>query len=713
MDTEVTTRVRTNCRACGHAGCGAYVEVVGGKATRILPDKAHPISKGYLCRKARGFIDDMQYHPDRLKYPMRRAGERGEGKWERISWDEALTAIAAKFNQIKDESGPEAVVFGHGTGRSHHRFIYRLANAFGSPNVLANGHICYLPRLAVSKQLGMSVPIVDYDNHPQCIMSWGSNTIVSNADEYIGVNLALNLKHHPKYIVVDPQRTKLAEKADIWLQLRPGTDVALAMAMMHVMVAEDLYDKEFVEKYSHGFDQFAERLKEYTPEVAEQITWVPKDKIIAAARLFAEIKPAAIQWGVGIEHNVNCANSDRCLIYMSALTGNLDAPGGNVMFGPPPGLPRMEFCGQNFHDAVDRMLGGEKYRLAASINRTSPHAVWDAIEYGDPYQARALLIMGSNPLVARENTERVERCLKKVEFLVMADVFPTPSTELADIVLPAATWLEFDNIADYWKSHGYIFPRPKIVEPEGEAMSDIEILNELGKKLGFEDQFWDSYEDSLDYILEPEGITWEQFKDMGYLRNEPTFRKYETEGFKSPSGKFELYIQQNADWGYDPLPAHMEPPESPAREPEFVQKYPLVLTTGTRVKEYFGSEHRHSKFLRKKHPAPLLTLHPDAAAARGIADGDWVYIENPRGKVKHKARVFDGIDPRVVAAEFGWWYPELDAPGYGYRDCNINLLTDDLHVGPESGATNLKGLMCEVTRVPDQETADPGQLEAV
>ncbi|MDJ0926517.1 MAG: molybdopterin-dependent oxidoreductase [Gammaproteobacteria bacterium] len=695
------TRIRTNCRACGHAGCGAYVVVEDGRATKILPDKEHPISKGYLCRKARGFMEDMQYHPDRLLYPQRRVGERGEGKWERISWNDALDTIASKLNQIKTESGPESVVFGHGTGRSHHRFIYRVANFFGTPNVLANGHICYLPRLAVSKQLGIPVPIVDYDNHPSCIMSWGSNTINSNADEYIGVNLGLNLKRKPQYIVVDPQRTKLAQKADIWLQLRPGTDVALAMAMMHVMVKENLYDHEFVENYSYGFDKFVERLEEYPPEVAEKITWVPAEKIVAAARMFAKAKPAAIQWGVGIEHNVNCANSDRCLIFMSALTGNLDAPGGNVLFGPPPGLPRMEFCGQEFQDRADKMLGGTRYRLAASINRISPHVVWDAIEHGDPYQVRALMIMGSNPLLVRENSARVERCLKQVEFLVMADIFPTPSTEMADILLPAATWLEFDNIADYWKSHGYIFPRPKIVEPPGEAKSDIEILNELGKRLGFADEFWDTYQDSLDYILEPAGVSWEEFKDMHYLHNEPQYYKYKTEGFKSPTGKFEFYIQQNADWGYDPLPAHVEPPESPSSDPELTDKYPLVLTTGTRTQEYFGSEHRQSKFLRKKHPDPLLHIHPETAAARGIAHGDWVYIENARGKVKHKAQVDDGIDPRVVAAEFGWWYPERPAPDYGFRDCNINFLIDDLNVGPESGATNLKGLMCEVSRVPN------------
>ena len=310
---------------------------------------------------------------------------------------------------------------------------------------------------------------------------------------YIGINLGLNLKRKPKYIVVDPQRTDLAKKADIHLQLRPGTDVALSMAMMHVMVKEALDDKHFVQHYTTGFEQFRERLEAYSPEVAAEISWVPKELIIKAARLFASIKPAAIQWGVGIEHGVNCANSDRTLIYVVALTGNLDVPGGNVMFGPPPELPCMEFCGQNFHSNIDRMLGVSRYRLAASINRITPHVIWDAIETGEPYPMRAMMINGSNPLAVRVNTAHVYEALQNIGFLVVADIFPTPTTELADIVLPAKTWLEFDNIADHWKSHGYLFPRPKILKVPGEALADVEMLNELGKKLGFADQFWDSY----------------------------------------------------------------------------------------------------------------------------------------------------------------------------------------------------------------------------
>lgn len=283
--------------------------------------------------------------------------------------------------------------------------------------------------------------------------------------------------------------------------------------------------------------------------------------------------------------------------------------------------------------------------------------VWDAIEKADPYQVRAMVVFASNSLNARENSKRVYDILKnKLEFFAAIDVFPTPTTELADLVLPAATWLENDNIADYWKVHGFVFPRNIVVDPEGEARSDHMILNELGRKLGFEEYFWEDYYDSLDHILEPAGLDWNKFKDMPYLQTEPKFRKHETEGFNSESGKLDFYLHKYEEWGYDPMPNFVEPPESPAREAEFVEQYPLVLITGQRIFNYFGSEHRQSAYLRKSHPDPLVEIHPDTAKERGIEEGDWVTIESPRGKVRFRARLFEGIDPRVVSAEFGWWF---------------------------------------------------------
>ena len=365
--------VRTICRSCGHGGCGVYVVVEDGKVVKIKPDREHPVSKGYTCKKAYGSIE-LQYHPDRLSHPIRRTGARGEGKWERISWEEALTEIAEKLNQFKRESGAESVVFGHGTGRDFHRFVYRVANLFGSPNVLTPGHMCYLPRVAISKLMGMDISLCDYDGNPACVVAWGSNHLISNPDENKGINLAKTLKNGAKFIVIDPRRTKLADKADLFLQIRPATDSALALAMMHVIVKEDLYDHHFVENYTTGFDKFVERLEEFTPERAEKITWVPREKIIEAARLYATTGPAAMQWGVGIEQNINCVDADRALIYLVALTGNLDVPGGNVIFGLPPGLPRAKFSlfDQLPPEQHAKMLGADNYKLGQPLTGSHP-----------------------------------------------------------------------------------------------------------------------------------------------------------------------------------------------------------------------------------------------------------------------------------------------------------------------------------------------------
>ncbi|MBM3679498.1 MAG: molybdopterin oxidoreductase, partial [Actinobacteria bacterium] len=628
------------------------------------------------------------------------------GRWQQIPWDEALGLVADKLNAIKAESGSESVVFGHGTGRDFHRFVYRVSNLFGTPNVLTPGHMCYLPRIAISKVLGMDIALCDYDGGPRCVMAWGSNHLISNPDENKGINLAKTLSNGAKLIVVDPRRSKLTDKADLWLQLRPGTDAALALAMLNVIIEEGLYDRAFVERWTTGFDALRERAREYTPARAEEITWVPADLIVQAARLYAQTRPAALQWGVGIEQNVNCVDADRALIYLVALTGNLDVPGGNVVFGIPPGLPRAVFSLHSELPAEQKakLLGGDRYKLGATIGRLTPHVVWDAIETSEPYPVRALVIFASNTLAARENARRAYEALKKVEFLVTADIFPNATTELADVVLPAATWLENDNIADYWKVHGYVFPRVAVVEPEGEAWPDHRILNELGKRLGFEDRLWGTVEESLDAILEPAGVTWSEFRELPYLRTPPRYRKYEHDGFATRSGKLDLWIEQYAEWGYDPLPKHVEPPESPLSDPAFVARYPLVLTTGHRILNYFGSELRQSPGLRKTHPDPLVEIHPAAAAERGVADGDWVWIESPRGRIRMRARVTDGIDPRVVSAEFGWWFPEKGPPDYGWDESNVNVLTDDgPPLDPGMGATNLKGLMCEITAVASDE----------
>ena len=689
--------VKSHCRMC-HGGCGVIVYVKDGKVAKIAGDPDCPIAHGTLCTKGLASAQ-LAYHPDRLTYPVKRVGPKASGKWERISWDEALDTIAERILAYKEKYGPESVVFGYGTGRENEAVIYRIANLLGSPNVLTAGHFCYGPRISTGIITCGTNPIADYENFPKCIMMWGNNVTISNPDEYKGEPFSVALDHGAKLIVVDPRLTRPAARANVWLQLRPGTDAALALGMLNVIVNEELYDKEFVEKYIHGWEPFVKRVNEYPLDKVEEITWVPKEKIREAARLFATTKPAAIQWGVAIEQQNNCADNDRLLMFLMGITGNIDAPGGQVLnrtpnvvnvgqFGAHGMLPRDQFV---------KRLGGERFRLASRFAIIQPKCVWDAILEEKPYPVKMLFFISSNPVITRANATEVYRALEKVEFMAVADFFLTPTAELADIVLPAATWLEMDYVGDFWKRHGYILPRRKVIQI-GECRSDHEMLNDLAHRIGQGQYWWDNFEKALDYILHPMGITWNDFKKMNYIRGEVKYYKYKEGGFSTPTRKFELYSTTLEKMGYDPLPQHREPPESPVSAPELYKEYPYILITGARSPGFFHTENRQVPRLRELQRDPIVEIHPDAAAKEGIKEGDWVIIESRRGRVRQRAKIALGRDPRIVAAQHAWWFPENKDPGHGWDESNINILTDNALEGcdPAMGASNIRTLLCRI-----------------
>lgn len=704
MGTGEEQVIRSHCRLC-HGACGVLVHIRDGVVVKIEGDPESPMSRGSLCAKGLASVQ-LAYHPDRLRYPVKRAGAKGEGKWQRISWDEALDTIAARYKKIIEEYGAESIVLGQGTGRDYESFLYRFANLLGTPNVLTAGHQCYVSRVGATLITCGNLPVVDYDQNPRCVMVWGCNPLWTNPDEYVGENLSRTLANGAKLIVIDPRLTYLSSRADIWLQLRPGTDTALAFGMLNVIINEGLYDREFVEKYTHGWEQFVERVRQYPLDKVAEITWVPAETIKEAARLYAQTKPAAIQWGISIEQTLNCTDNNRILTDMMAITGNLDVPGGNVLFVPPPVRSTSEFARHRYlpQEQRDKQLGGNRYKLAQRVALITPKVCWDAIMTGKPYPVKAVHLHGSNPVITRANAKEVYQALKQVDFLVVADLFMTPTAELADIVLPVATWLEVNYVADLWKRHGYLFARQKVIEVD-ECWPDYKIFNELGKRMGQEGYWWDTVEGGLDYILEPSGLTWEQFKQKGYIKGEMEYRKYEKKGFSTPTRKVELYSTILEGWGYDPLPTYKESPESPVSTPELLKEYPYILTTGRRSPVFFHSANRMIPWLREIHPDPIVEIHPEVAEKHGIKDGDWVFIESPRGKVKQRARLTQGIDPRVVAAEHGWWFPEIATPDHGWDESNINILTDNALENNDVtvGANNLRALLCKIYLANEEE----------
>jgi anaerobic selenocysteine-containing dehydrogenase len=705
--------IKTACRNC-HGSCVADVYLKDGKIIKIKPDKDSPLSRGRMCPKGLSGIE-LVYHPDRLKYPMKRVGERGEGKWQRISWDEAYDILCDNINEITAKYGREAIAVGHGTGRHHMNQVIRFANTLGTPNWFEPGFAqCFFPRIAVAKMtIGEFMPCDYYgDVNPECIMVWGHNHIKSG---HGGENMFLigdAVKKGSKLIVVDPRRTELAERADLWLQVRPGSDAALAMAMVNVIIEEELYDKEFVENWTFGFEELKERAKEYPPKKVSEISWVPEEQIVEAARMFSAAKPGLMEWGLALEHTCNCIQAVRAVGLIPILTGNIDVPGGwvegmKLMDPPDKNLDRLAIEQQH------KRLGFGEYKLLTALDAPNPGShiptILEAMKTEKPYPIKCLLLFGNNGLLSIADTKNTYEAYMANDFICCMDLFMTPTAEISDLVLPAASWLELNEIIAYPAySANTVLVQKQIVRTH-ECKSDEEVFCELSKRLGLDwgaDKPEDIYNQQLkatgERYPEYKDINFERMKELNYISVPIEYRKYEKSGFKTRTGKAELYCTQLEAWGYDPLPYYVEPPETVFSQPELAKEYPLTLTTGGRSIYFFCTENRQMPSLRGKHPFPLVEIHPATAKEHGIEDGDWVYIETPRGRITQKARVTDGIDPRVINCEYGWWYPEVETPDHGLWESNANVLTPmSSPYDPAMGTYALRAFLCRIYKNED------------
>jgi anaerobic selenocysteine-containing dehydrogenase len=679
-----------------------------GKLVKVTGDPESPTSRGYLCVKGKA-APELLYHPDRLKYPLKRMGARGENKWQKISWDEALDTVSDKLLKFKQEFGAESIVGARGTGRPYYVLFHRFLNCLGTPNRLGFAHLCYGPRLVVSAMTCGTLPVCDYYGfggvYPRCVLVWGCNlTEVGASDGMCSYHLTQALRRGAKLIVVDPRGTALATRADHWLQVRPGTDAALALGMLHTIIQEGLYDKNFVSQWTVGFDKLAERAKEYPPEKVAGITWVPAEDIRAAARLYATTRPACIQWGVGIDQGINNFQTIRAILTLSGITGNMDVPGGDVFWVPPENVlmpvprlnPNIELPEKLPVESRAKMIGASKYILSTTIQ---PGEFINAVLSGKPYPLKALFIMGSNLLVGHSDCLRMVQALQKIDFTVAVDLFMTPTTQLADIVLPAASWLETDDIADMHMAW-CITARSKVTTV-GECRDDKQIIFDLAHRLGMEEDFpWHNVREYCDWVLKDTGINFDEFKKIGIIHGKMRYKKYEQQGFQTPSGKFEIYCSELKSMGYDPLPYFVEPPESPYATPELFEEYPLIILTGARVQAFFHSEGRQIKSLRQLNPDPCIEIHPETAARFGIDNGDWVWIESPRGgRIKQRARLTEAILPGVVSAQHGWWFPEKEPWDYGFQESNVNMLTHGMPVDPQTGSEPWRSFLCKIYKV--------------
>ncbi|MGA3128429.1 MAG: molybdopterin-dependent oxidoreductase [Candidatus Korobacteraceae bacterium] len=699
-----------------HGGCGVEVHVKDGKVTKIEGDPDHPWYHGRACPRVLAMTQYI-YSPNRLRHPLKRIGARGEDKWLEISWEEAFDICETRMRELADKYGPECMLFTQGTGRDVGGMISFLAYSYGSPNwcmMGLSGHSCFTPQLAAGYITQGDFTFPDaaqflpdrYDDPewvaPKCVISWGASMSRGCVDHYWSGHWFLDqMRRGAKLIVIDPRCTWEASRATIWLQPRPGTDGALALAFLNVVITEKLYDKDFVDKWCHGFDKLAERVQEYTPEKVEKLTWVPAEKIRQAARMYATETPSGIEIGRPVEGNPDGTTVIMTIHDLIAITGNLDVPGGNVICRSAYGVTTypynteevIQLYGEELYTKLsEKRIGADKYPLVKSFRAwAQPDEIIKQLETGKPYPIKGVWTQANNWLANQAGDPRRHyNAIKDLDFNVVVDLFMTPTAQaVADIVLPAASFPEKDSI---YCIGGPLNIIEKVIDVP-ECKSDWEINFTLAKRLNPKAVPWNTVKEMLTARMLPSGYTFESLgekrwdlapKDHAcgsrpYRRYEKgQLRKDKQPGFRTPTGKVELYCTSYEKWGYDPLPSYREPgPESPEQTPEVYKEFPLIMMTGRRSPVLFHSEHRNIPWLREIDPDPLIEINPETAKEKGIENGDWVWIEGTMGKCKRKAKVTPIIHPKTVMVPHAWWLPESDGKAphfYGVWDLNVNQL---------------------------------------
>ncbi len=743
-DGMIVTRTSVWSAPGCHEGCGVlvYSDKDTGKLISIEGDPEDPYMQGRLCPRCLAF-KQVEYHPDRILYPMKRTGERGENKWERISWDEALDTCEREFKRIIETYGPEYIHGHRGTARDIMWQVGRLMNTMGSPNEYGalSGTACYLPRVSLMIMTYGGMLIADmsqfqaerYESKdwvcPECTVVWGCNPTISNPDFYMGHWVTDVMKMGCKLISIEPRVTWLAAHADIHLMLRPGTDTAIALGMLRVIIEEDLYDHDFVDRWTYGFDALAERCMEKSLDEIAEMTWVPKEKIIAAARLFATSKPASIVWGLAVDMQSQGTPCAQSIAALWTITGNLDVPGGVVYTAAPMGVNQPSAGAWGYYDLLSeemqkKRIGWEKYPMYRyGLTQAMPDMCLEEAEAG---RLKGLWIQSSNTIACMScETERWYEALKQVEFCAAVDIFLNPTIQAyADIVMPVKTWAEKQGV----RAHYYFLSAiTGGIATEGEAESDCEINRRLGKRFDGDTKFkdtigrahdldawpWDTEIEVYDAIVEPSGFTWNELKENGPVYQKYIYRKYEKgllrpdgqPGFNTPTGRVELYSSLFEKFGYDPLPYIEEPGMSPVTQPELYKEYPLIMITGARTTSFFHSEHRQIPYLRQLTPDPWVQIHPRTAEALNISEGDWVWIENQRGRCRQRARLTFEVHEKEIAAQHGWWFPEQDGAEpnlYGFRQSDINQLLAN-KPGQTGFGADLKCTLCKVYRCKEEE----------
>jgi molybdopterin guanine dinucleotide-containing S/N-oxide reductase-like protein len=679
--------------ACPHDcpdACGVLITVRDGRATKIQGDPAHPVTRGFLCAKVAKYLDRV-YSPQRVLYPMRRVGPKGpqagpspastqtDSIFQRISWDEALDEIARRFKQISAEFGSEAILpYSYGgtlgtlnSASMDRRFFHRLGASQLQRNICSEAGEAGL-KSVIGVKLGTEP---EQFSHSRYVIAWGANIHGNNV--HLWPFIAEARRKGAKLVVIDPYRTRTAAVADWYLPINPGTDAALALGMMHVIINEKLYDADYVERHTFGFGGLREKVQAYSPERVAQWTGISAADIAKLAREYATVRPAVIRVNYGVQRSENGGMATRAITMLPCITGSWREVGGGLQLSTS-GAYGFNSAALERTDLMQQSLG----RPARTINMVELGTALNTLD--DP-PVKALFVYGSNPAAVCPNHNDVIRGLMRSDlFTVVHEQFLTDTADYANLVLPATTFFEHKELQKAY-GHYYVQMSHQAIEPLGECKSNVDLFRELAHYMRFEEPcFNDSVDEMIDAALTSKntrlsGINRERLEREGHVRlafeNQISdrgspfspFLPFASGGFQTPNGKAELYNESLKAQGLDPI-LKFTPPEESRHSPQ-AKNYPLELLA-RKADNFLNSTFSNLPSVQEMEEVGLLEMNASDAEARGIADGDTVRAFNRRGEILLKARVDGAVQPGVVAARLHW--AKLEA---GKR--NINVLTSE------------------------------------
>jgi len=664
--------------ACPHDcpdTCAMLVEVTDGRATNVSGDEAHKPTRGFLCTKVTRYLERV-YHPDRLLYPMRRTGAKGEGRFARISWDEAVAEIAERFRRIAESvDGAESILpYSYGGtmgivqgGSMDRRFFHRLGASLLERTICASAGTAGLVATMGSKYG------TDMENfhRARLIVLWGTNTLTSNIHLWPEIKEAL--ANGARLIGIDPYRNQTLDHCQQFIQVRPGTDAALALAMIQVIISEGLCDYDYIEKHTLGFELLKERAAAWPPSRAAAVCGISEAEIIGFAREYATTRPAVIRINYGLQRHAGGGMAVRAIACLPALVGAWREAGGGVLLSTSGAF------------ALD-----ESVLHRPDLKRGNPRTInmsrlGEALTEAEP-PVRALYVYNSNPAaVAPDQSKVIEGFKREDLFTVVHEQFQTDTADYADILLPATTQLEHRDVVKPY-GHYYLVHNQPAIAPLGEARPNSEVFRLLAKAMGFEE---DCFNDSDEAIIRQalasknpmfEGLTLEQLERDGWARlNIPeTFTPFADGGYGTPSGKCEFFSERLQREGFDPLPTYIAPRESPATAPQLAARFPIQLLSPP-ANSFLNSTFSHLASFVKSEKQPFVLIHADDAAPRRIDDGDRVRVFNDRGQCVLVARLSDRVKPGVACALSTWW--NKLSPGHRNVNQTVSQALTDLGGG--------------------------------